>query len=110
MLLNNVSVARKVANMKHLMIPLAVAFALAVSGPVLAADCYADYKAKQDNPLRLHYGVLQLNGACAPGPAKAEVAARLAKAGWKLLSVRSVFGPEGLNERKGDAGSYFLRF
>ena len=92
------------------MIPLALALALVASGPAQAAECYADYKAKQDNPLRLHYGVLQLNGACARGPAQAEVAARLKQAGWTLLSIRSVFGPEGLTERKGDAGSYFLRF
>lgn len=114
MLLNNVANARNVPDMihfiKHLMIPLAVALALAASGSAQAADCYADYKAKQDNPLRLHYGVLQLNGACARGPAQAEVAARLEKAGWTLLSVRSIFGPEGLNERKGDAGPYYLRF
>jgi hypothetical protein len=84
--------------------------ALAVSGPAQAADCYADYKAKQDNPLRLHYGVLHLNGACARGPAQSEVAARLKTAGWTLLNVQSVFGPEGLNERKDDAGPYYLRF
>ncbi|HKK98531.1 MAG TPA: hypothetical protein VJ928_10125, partial [Marivita sp.] len=33
--------------------------------PVTAqAACYADYKAKQDAPLRLHYGVAQINGPC----------------------------------------------
>ncbi len=110
MLLNNVAIARKVRPMKHIMIPLAVALSLAASGPALAAECYADYKAKQDNPLRLHYGVMQLNGACERGPAQSEVAARLKQAGWALLNVQSVFGPEGLDERKGDAGTYFLRF
>ncbi|MBL4766614.1 MAG: hypothetical protein JKY94_02725 [Rhodobacteraceae bacterium] len=96
--------------MRHFMIPFAVAMALAASEPAQAAECYADYKAKQDSPLRLHYGVLQLNGACARGPAQSEVAARLETAGWTLLNVLSVFGPEGLNERKDDAGPNFLRF
>lgn len=110
MLLNNAIRARKVTDMKHFIIPLVVALGLATPGPVYAADCYADYKAKQDNPLRLHYGVLQINGACDRGPAQSEAAARLAQSGWTLLNILSVFGPEGLNERKGNAGSYFLRF
>ncbi len=74
------------------------------------AQCYADYKAKQDNPLRLHYGVVQLQGACQVGAARSEIAARIARGGWTLLNVMSVFGPEGLNERKDSAGPYFLRF
>ena len=74
------------------------------------AGCFADYKAKQDNPLRLHYGLMQLNGPCNRGAATSEVADRLMQAGWTLLNVQSVFGPEGLSERKTDAGSYFLRF
>ena len=75
-----------------------------------AAECYADYKAKQDNPLKLHYGVLQLNGACDAGSARAEVAQRIAAEGWTLLNVLSVFGPDGLQQRKSDAGPYYLRF
>lgn len=76
----------------------------------MAAECYADYKAKRDNPLRLHYGVMQLENGCTRRAAKSEIAARLERTGWTLLNVQSVFGPEGLNERKGDAGTYFLRF
>ncbi|PCH66488.1 MAG: hypothetical protein COC12_12985 [Rhodobacteraceae bacterium] len=97
--------------MKHLLAPLALITALALPASAVAApDCYADYKAKQDNPLRLHYGVMQLQGACKRNPAKAEVSARLAQSGWTLLNVMSVFGPEGLNERRANAGSFFLRF
>lgn len=93
-----------------LALPVALIAGLLVASPALAADCYADYKAKQDNPLRLHYGVLQIHGTCAPGPARSEVSARLKQNGWKLLNVVSVFGPEGLPERKANAGSYYLRF
>ncbi len=77
-----------------------------------AADCYADYKAKQDGPLRLHYGVIQLpDRACGSAQAaRGVIAQRLARGGWTLLNVLSVFGPEGLGQRKGSAGPYFLRF
>lgn len=78
--------------------------------PAWAADCYADYKAKQDNPLRLHYGVMKLNGACATGPARGEIEGRLSRDGWTLLNVISVFGSDGLTKRRENAGSYFLRY
>ena len=87
---------------------LAVAL-LAVAAPA-QAQCFADYKAKQDNPLRLHYGVVQLQGPCSRRAARTEVASRIARGGWTLLNVVSVFGPEGLNERRDSAGPYFLRF
>lgn len=76
-----------------------------------AAQCFADYKAKQDNPLRLHYGVAQVSdGGCSRSGAEAELAPRLASDGWTLLNVLSTFGPEGLDERKASAGAYFLRY
>ncbi|MBE1285287.1 MAG: hypothetical protein GJ676_18385 [Rhodobacteraceae bacterium] len=89
---------------------LGLALALFAAGSSVAEECYADYKAKQDNPLRLHYGVIQLQGPCKKAPAKSEVSARLAPQGWTLLNIMSVFGPEGLQQRKADAGSYYLRF
>lgn len=90
---------------------LALAALLAVLALPAQAACYADYKAKQDNPLRLHYGVMQVpDGACSPGAARAEIAGRLKAQGWTLLNVIGVFGPEGLDERKGNAGAYFLRY
>lgn len=89
--------------------PFAAAALLLVLALPAQAECYADYKAKQDGPLRLHYGVAQV-AACDKKGAKAELAPRLRAAGWKLLNVVSVFGPEGLNERKASAGEYFLRF
>lgn len=81
-----------------------------LAGPV-SAECYADYKAKQDDPLRLHYGVAQVSdGNCSPGGAEGELLPRLSAAGWTLLNVLSTFGPEGLGERQASAGEFFLRF
>jgi hypothetical protein len=90
--------------------PIAALLCLMLALPA-AADCYADYKAKQDSPLRLHYGVAQVSDAnCSPAAAEAELAPRLAADGWTLLNVLSTFGPEGLEERKDSAGAYFLRY
>ncbi len=96
--------------LKKNLIPLFAALSVALASPALAADCYADYKAKKDGPLRLHYGVVQLRGPCKKAAAKAEIASRITADGWTLLNVMSVFGPEGLEQRKGNAGSYYLRF
>ncbi|MFD2172936.1 hypothetical protein [Rhodobacter lacus] len=93
--------------MKHALFALIL---LALAAPA-QADCYADYKAKQDNPLRLHYGVAQVpDGACSKGAASAALAPRLAAGGWTLLNIVSVFGPEGLQAKKASAGAYFLRY
>ena len=74
------------------------------------ADCYADYKAKRDNPLNLHYGVAQVSGACTKANARVQVEPRIAVDGWELLNIVSVFDKAGLGERKDSAGAYFLRY
>lgn len=76
------------------------------------AACYADYKAKQDRPLRLHYGVMKISdGACGnTRAAAAEIGPRLSRAGWTLLNVLGTFGPDGLAGRKSSAGEFYLRF
>lgn len=89
--------------MKHLFLAV---FLMAFALPA-AAECYVDYKAKMDDPLRLHYGVAEVRDCSTP---EAELAPRLAANGWTLLTVLSTFGPEGLDERKDSAGEYFLRF
>lgn len=86
------------------------AFVVMAASPVTAA-CYADYKAKKDDPLRLHYGVAEVSDAsCDRSSASSELEPRLADAGWTLLQVVSTFGPEGLDERKASAGDNFLRY
>ena len=66
------------------------------------ADCYADYKAKQDDPLRLHYGVMTVEASpCASSPnINADVSRRLEAAGWTLLQVESVFDKAALDKKK----------
>lgn len=96
---------------KRFIYMLAILTALATAGTAKAA-CYADYKAKRDNPLRLHYGIIELPDAICGDDArtKADIQTRLATAQWQLLNVLSVFGAEGLENRKVSAGEFFLRF
>lgn len=100
--------------MKRLAVILGASALLGIAALPAAAECYADYKAKRDNPLRLHYGVIALpDRACASrDAASAEIAARIAVDDWTLLSVVSIFGAAGLDDekRRASAGDYFLRY
>ena len=81
-----------------------------VPGPARAqAACYADYKARHDRPYELIYGVAGLS-RCDKEGAEAELRARLARAGWTLLELVSIFEADGLEQRKADAGTNYLRF
>ena len=106
--MNNGAHMHMICPMKHILLSLICALALAV--PAHAADCFVDYKAKQDTPLRLHYGVAKISGPCNTNAARNELGARLAARGWTLLSVVSTFDASGLAERKNSAGPYYLRF
>lgn len=84
---------------------------LSLALPAQAA-CYADYKAKRDKPLRLHYGVIELpDNACGSRKDAAEaIRDRLARANWQLLNVVGLFDRDGLDKRRDSAGDFFLRF
>lgn len=102
---------KRIPDVRRAAAMVATVLALAVLAGPASAECYADYKAKQDNPLRLHYGVAQVSdGACSRGGAEKALRPRLSAAGWTLLNVLSTFGPEGLGERQASAGEFFLRF
>ena len=92
--------------MKHLILIIG----LLAASPASAA-CYADYKAKKDYPLQLHYGVIQLpDSACSASMASKVIRQRIKGDGWKLLKVLSVFKDDGLEGRKNSAGDYYLRY
>ena len=75
-----------------------------------AAGMSAASKAKRDDPLRLHYGVAELRGACTTENAANELLPRLAADDWQLLNILGVFEDAGLEERRDSAGDYFLRY
>ena len=97
--------------MTHRAATLIALFVFLAAMPAQAA-CYADYKAKQDDPLRLHYGVIELpDVACGDaGRVSAEISRRIGAAGWQLLNVVSTFDADGLEQRKSSAAEFFLRF
>lgn len=95
--------------MKNCIRSLGFLIGFGMAAPAVASDCYADYKAKQDNPLRLHYGVAKVSN-CSKSAAEDELSQRLARHGWTLLNVMSVFDESGLAERKESAGRNYLRF
>ena len=86
--------------------------ALMFSLQAAQAACYADYKAKQDNPLKLHYGVIEIpDNACgSKSAAKGTISKKIGRDGWKLLSVIGIFDQSGLQERKQSAGAFFLKY
>ncbi|QOL81831.1 hypothetical protein [Pseudooceanicola spongiae] len=97
-----------------LLIPALLALGLSLvtasAPPALAAGaCYADYKAKRDKPYELHYGVMEVS-SCDRQQAAEDARGRLARNGWTLLNIVSVFDESGLAGRKSDAGPYYLRF
>jgi len=98
--------------MKHRLSIALAALTLTLAATAADASCYADYKAKQDNPLKLSYGVIKLpDSACgSKGAAAAEIAPRIARDGWKLLSVIGIFDEDGAKERKKSAGAYYLKY
>ncbi len=111
MILNNMRTHPQLRLMKKRITHLA-AILFVASASAAQAGCYADYKAKKDNPLQLHYGVIQVPQSVCDGQvnAAASIAPRLANQGWTLLNVLSVFNDQGLAGRKASAGRYFLSF
>lgn len=99
-----------VGPMRHALIPLFAASALTLGAGAAEAACFADYKAKRDDPLRLQYGVAEIRGDCDIEPAAAELAPRLDADGWELLQVMTVFDESGLEERQESAGEFYLRY
>lgn len=89
-------------------IPLILAILLA--GPAQAA-CYVEYKAKQDDPLRLHYGILLVpDTACSAQAVGAVAERRLAGTGWQLLNIISVSTMAPTIEKQNNAGPFYLRY
>lgn len=97
--------------MNRMLTSLALALGLLASGPGHAA-CFAAYKAKQDAPLRLHYGVIALDiDPCeATAETEARIAERIGGDGWSLLQVVRMLDEAQVESERDDAGAYFLRY
>ena len=90
---------------------LAIGLALALLPAASQAACFAEYKAKRDNPLKLHYGIAKLDDAsCTTAAAQKALTPRLAADGWVLLSIVGFVDSAALEGKKQSAGAYFLRY
>ena len=98
-----------ISPMKHM---LSVIGFIILTATAAQGACYADYKAKQDGPLKLHYGVAKISDGACPSNSRvqATLKKRLAAGGWSLLSVQSTFDESQLDRRRGNAGQFFLRY
>ena len=89
----------------------AAALGFALAAAPAGAACFAEYKAKQDNPLKLHYGVMELGSTCPEsGEAQTQISARLQRGGWVLLNVISLFEGTPSKAQQQNAGPNFLRY
>jgi hypothetical protein len=85
------------------LIPL-IFVTLVFSANIARAECYYAYKAKKDNPLQLHVGVI------AEALNKEALQQRLLGGGWSLLVVLGQVPQNELLTRKEQVGEFFLRY
>ncbi len=71
----------------------------------VSAQCYADFKAKQDDPWQGQYGIIELPAsACGSiAAAKRYAAPVIARSGWELLQIRSIFDASEFQSRSANA-------
>ncbi|MEZ7812919.1 MAG: hypothetical protein ACI9O0_000156 [Paracoccaceae bacterium] len=91
------------------LIPL-IFVTLVFSANIARAECYYAYKAKKDNPLQLHVGVIEVVGSCAEALNKEALQQRLLGGGWSLLVVLGQVPQNELLTRKEQVGEFFLRY
>lgn len=77
--------------MKQTALSATIALTVMIGSTTAAqAACFAEYKAKRDNPLRLFHNTAQISGPCTVGNATAQLRTALAAQGLTLLKVLSV--------------------
>ena len=96
--------------MKNTLLITILWFGLALAGQA-SAQCFADYKAKQDNPLRLQYGIVELpDNACSSRAAASDYVRQVvARSGWTLLQIESIFDASEFQRRSANAGAIHRR-
>lgn len=115
LILNNGVGLRTFHIMKQILLICALALTLSLPETAVAqSHCYVDYKAKRSDggSLQLHYGVMKLGSAACSNESRrgSVVSQRIAQGGWSLLTVMSTFDESGLQQRRGNAGQYFLKY
>lgn len=108
MLLNYKGRWHRLVGMKHILLSSALILSMASGAQ---AACFAHYKAKQENPLKLAYGIMSVGDAqCSATAAKATVKNRLLQNGWVLLNIVRVTTKAPTTSEERNAGAHYLRF
>ena len=105
-LLNNTGLDATVFLMKYIILIYAIFMVTTAN-----AACYASYKAKRDDPLKLHYGVMQLpDQQCTMKTAAKAAGLRLLPHGWILLNLLTVSLKTPTPTEKENAGENLFRY
>lgn len=93
MLLNNAAQLGRVFSMKHRLLILAVALAVACSASAVSAACVVEYKAKRTSPTEYRHATMSVpDELCSLADARPYVEEKLSASGWTLLSIVKVGG------------------
>lgn len=96
--------------MKKIIQNLAALLVMGLFASTAQAECYYAYKAKKENPLQLHFGVIRVDEACSAPTNQAAIAKRIAADGWTLLVVLPPIEQHDLPSKREEAGAFFLRY
>lgn len=95
--------------LKPLKIPL-ILFFICFFSTVYADECFVLYKAKKDNPLKLHLGLMQVKKNCLVKNLETTVSNRLNSSGWLLLKIVNITESIEKEKMKRDLGDYFFKY
>ncbi|WP_127106179.1 hypothetical protein [Pararhodobacter zhoushanensis] len=94
--------------LKHLI--LAAGATLVMALPASAA-CYAEYRAQQQNPVQLAFGVAEIRGgSCDAQSAATYLRSALARSGWTLSNIVSTVSSNSAPGNSGYTNGHYLRF
>jgi hypothetical protein len=96
--------------MIRLIVAVTFLWSACLSSVAHAENCFVLYKAKKDNPLKLHLGLMEIDLTCSDDAIEAISRLRLQPAGWSLLQIVNVSKDIEVEKIKRDLGEYFLKY
>ena len=96
--------------MIKLIVAVTFLWSACLSSVAHAENCFILYKAKKDNPLKLHLGLMKIDRTCSDDAIEVILRRRLLPAGWSLLQIVNVSQDIAVEKIKRDLGEYFLKY
>ncbi len=85
-------------------------FSICLYTHAYANNCFILYKAKKDNPLRLHVGIMEIERQCVDTDIEVLSQQRLKPDGWSLLQIVNRLQKIDTKKLESDLGEYFLKY